>query len=241
MVPSHGDALSAALSKLSVILVGEASLRDTLHQVAVVGQETIAGADMCGMTLLDDGRPTTAVWTSDNALDVDEIQYRRNEGPCLQAYRDKRVYRVDSNLTDTRWPGFSKEAADAGVLSSLSLPLVVADRGIGALNYYARAESAYADEDESMGTTFATAAAVLLANSDAYWGAQTLATQLDQAMQSRAVIEQAKGIVMSQSGITPDEAFQLLVRASQRENRKLRDIAAEIVERSQQVRPTTTD
>src|SRR5437868_12705454 len=195
MAPS----LVQALAALSAVVVGEATLRDTLHEVARLGVETITGADTCGVTLLDGGRPTTAVCTSDKAFEVDQIQYRLNQGPCLQAYRDKRIYRVDSIASDARWPKFGSEAARAGILSSLSLPLVVGDRGTGALNYYSYGEASFSDEDEAVGLAFAGAAAVLLANSEAYWGAQTLATQLEQAMSSRAGIEQAKGVLMAQS------------------------------------------
>ncbi len=77
-------------------------------------------------------------------------------------------------------------------------------------------------------------ASVVLANAQAYWSAYELSRQLQQAMESRASIEQAKGILIEQSGVNEDEAFQLLRRASQRENRKLRDIATEVVRRAQE-------
>lgn len=233
MAKPNGEALGGALIKLSRIVVSDAALDDTLLQVAQLGQQTMPGADACGLTLVHDGRRTTSVSTSDDSFAVDRGQFERSAGPGLQAYREGSVFRVDSTRTDARWPEFCQDAADAGFLSTLSVPLVVGENGTGVMSYYASSESGFAEDDEVLGASLAAAVAVVLANSEAYWAAQTLATQLAEAMQSRAVIEQAKGIVMAQSGVNPDDAFQLLVRASQRENRKLRDIAAELVQRTQ--------
>lgn len=83
---------------------------------------------------------------------------------------------------------------------------------------------------------FAAQAAIVLANAQAYWDARTLSEQMSEAMEHRSTIEQAKGIIMAGGGRNADEAFQVLVRASQRENRKLRDVAAEIVQHAQQRR-----
>ncbi len=77
-----------------------------------------------------------------------------------------------------------------------------------------------------------------MANAQAYWGARDHIKNLDEAMRSRAVIEQAKGILMARSSLDPDEAFDMLRRASQRENRKLRDVATDLVDRTQTGRPT---
>jgi len=118
------------------------------------------------------------------------------------------------------------------VQSSLSLPLVVGDESVGALNLYSRTPSGFTEEDESTGSTLASTAAIVLVNASAYWQAADLSDQLAQAMQSRAVIEQAKGILMARSPhMGADEAFDVLRKASQRENVKLRDIAQRIVDR----------
>jgi GAF domain-containing protein len=116
------------------------------------------------------------------------------------------------------------------VRSTLSLPLVVNGAGIGALNLYAGTPKGFSAEDETIGMDLATAAAIVLANASAYWGAFNLGEQLGEAMASRAEIEQANGILMAQSpGTSADAAFEILRRASQRENVKLRDIAKPLV------------
>jgi GAF domain-containing protein len=111
----------------------------------------------------------------------------------------------------------------------LSFPLAIDDRPLGAMNLYARTERAFADTDLETGALFASQAAIVLGNAQVYWDARDLSARLGEAMKSRAIIEQAKGMLMAAQHCDEDHAFDLLVRASQRENLKLRDIAARIV------------
>ena len=113
-------------------------------------------------------------------------------------------------------------------------PLVARGEGLGALNLYSRRPSAFIDINLDESGVFANQAAMVLANARVYWDARELSENLQQAMQSRSVIDQAVGVIMATSGQSPDGAFQILVRASQRENRKLREIAAERVANAQQ-------
>ena len=229
--------LSASIDTLTRFLVGEQTMGDTLRRVAELGEAAIPGAEMTGLTLLGrDARPTTAVCTHPATAAVDQIQYDRGDGPCLAAYREMRVVSVRSMTADGRWPAVTAIAAERGLHSSLSAPLIVGEAGIGALNFYSRTEHAFDDADEDTALTFALHAAIVLANAQAYWSAYELSQQLQQALVGRAGIEQAKGVIIGQSGLSPDEAFDLLRRASQRENRKLREIAEEIVKRAQQRR-----
>jgi transcriptional regulator with GAF, ATPase, and Fis domain len=136
------------------------------------------------------------------------------------------------NAAHERYPEFSKLALAHGVQSTLSLPLVAGEQGIGALNLYANRPDSFSDDDEQIGMELATTAAVVLANASAYWTTFELSQNLSEAMKSRAVIEQAKGMLMARSEtLSPDDAFDLLRKASQRENVKLRDIAQRIVNR----------
>ena len=120
-------------------------------------------------------------------------------------------------------------AVDLGVCASLSLPLVVAGEGIGALNVYGTRPGQFSHDDEEYGEVFATQAAVALANAQAYWEQAELAAGLSSAMKSRATIEQAKGILIATTGCSPEEAFDRLREQSQFENRKLRDVAEDLV------------
>lgn len=228
------DARAQALNALSRFLVSQSSMGETLARVAEITTTALPAATMAGIAVLgDDGKPTTAVFTDEAAPDIDEGQYASGRGPCLDAWREKRVVRVD-DMDDAAddYPEFAKAARAQGVQSTLSLPLIAGDRGVGALNLYARVKDGFTSNDEALGADLAAAAAVVLANSNDYWSAAELGEQLAEAMRSRAVIEQAKGMLMAQSpDLTAEGAFDLLRRASQRENVKLREIAQRIVER----------
>ncbi len=147
------------------------------------------------------------------------------------------MFRIDDTLKDDRWGPFSEAASANGIRSTLSLPLVANHEGMGALNLYSRIPNAFSDEDVDVGSQFASQAAIVLANAQAYWDAHQLSQDLATAMKSRAAIEQAKGILMGAQRCNADEAFQILVRVSQRENRKLREVAEDLVNRVQQPLP----
>ena len=126
------------------------------------------------------------------------------------------------------------------MLSTMSLPMITHDGTIGAMNLYAETRASLPTDDERIGLLFASQAAFLLANAQAYWDARTLSENLEQAMQSRATIEQAKGIIMSTMRCGADEAMQLLIRQSQDQNIKLRELAAELVRNAWHAIPRTT-
>ena len=226
----RGDALSA----LSQFLVSTSSVGDTLQRVAEITTQALPAAKMAGISMLSEkGKPTTTIFTDEESPQIDASQYESGRGPCLDAWRQQRVVRIDDMaLAASEYPEFSATAQEHGVQSTLSLPLFADRAGVGALNLYAATTEGFSVEDEETGTDLAAAASNVLANASAYWEARNLGEQLIEAMKSRAEIEQAKGILMAQSpGITADDAFDLLRRASQRENMKLREVARRIVDR----------
>jgi GAF domain-containing protein len=224
------DPFRSMLAALSRFYVGGASVQETLHKVALLGADCIPGADLAGITMLHDGRPVTAVFTDLTSPEVDRAQYESGEGPCLDAYRFGSVNRVDCMETETRWPAFAAACREHGLRSTLSLPLGLdAGAPVGALNFYSRRPEAFPPSEDELPLAFAESASAVLANAQAYWEAYQLSEGLSEAMRSRAVIEQAKGVLMAQSGFDSERAIEVLKRASQRENRKLRDIAADIV------------
>ncbi len=226
---ANSESLSQGLVAMSRFFVGDATLQETLQQVSDLACAAVPTADMVGLTMLVEGRAKTAVFTDDDAPQIDTAQYETGHGPCLDAFRHQQVYRIDDMVKDSQWPAFSEAAASFGVQSSMSIPLQARHEGVGALNFYSRGDTAFSEGDVEVGLQFAAHAAIVLANAQAYWDAHQLSQDLLQAMKSRAAIEQAKGILMGAQRCSADEAFQILVRASQRENRKLREIADEIV------------
>jgi GAF domain-containing protein len=217
-------------AELGRIVLSEDSLESILDRVTTLARQLVPGADEVSVTLVQAGKASTAAYTGELALSLDKTQYAQGDGPCLTAASDREVVAVPDLSTEERWPEFTAAARERGVGSMLSIGLPVREQVIGALNMYARVPGAFDDHSVEMAETFAGHAAVALANATLYASATSLAEQMAEAMRSRAVIEQAKGILMAQRHCTPDDAFELLTQASQRANKKLRDIAAAIVE-----------
>jgi GAF domain-containing protein len=222
--------LSESLAVLSRFFVGDGTLEQTLRRVSELTCEALPAADLVGITMIVEGRQRTAVFTDEVAVEVDQAQYDTGEGPCLAAFDQRTAFTIDSTSENGRWPAFRRAAAQHGIGSTLSLPLIVDNEAVGAMNLYSRTERAFDERAQQVGSLFATQAAIVLANAQAYWDARTLSEGLSEALKTRAVIEQAKGILMAAQHCDADKAFELLVRASQRENLKVRDIAKRIIE-----------
>ena len=223
-----------SVRELSSLLVSEETLRTALDRVTKLSIDAIPGAEAVGITLMEDEKHTstavTAAYSDERAKPLDEAQYETDEGPCLQAIKDNAVYTIVDLANDDRWPNFRSKALDIGLHSSMSIPLSVGGRTIGALNIYAFTEDAFRPDDLELAEAFASQAAISLTNVQVYENAVQLAENLNEAMKSRATIEQAKGMIMMQRRCSADEAFQTLVAASQARNKKLRDIALEVVD-----------
>ncbi len=229
----HPDGFGQGLRALAAFFIDEVTLGSVLTRVAELACES-APADMAGITMLVDGELATGVFTDPEAPEIDRAQYRTGHGPCLDAFRDQDVHVIRSTNDEERWPEFARACAEHGILSTLSMPVVARDRSLGALNLYSRETAVFDDGVITATRDFARQAAVVLTNVKVYQDARELNENLSQAMESRATIDQATGILLARGGMSPEQAFEVLVRASQRENRKLRDIAAEIVQRSVQ-------
>jgi GAF domain-containing protein len=229
------DSLSA-LTDLGRIKLGETDLNGVLYRVAELARRALPGAAEVSVTLVRGQRAHTAAHTGETALRLDEYQYEQNGGPCLEAAARQATVAVPQAATDDRWSGWAKRAAEAGMGSVLSVGLTVLDDVSGALNIYGAEPEAFDDETVALAQTFVGYAAVALANAHRYDTTATLAEHMQQAMASRAVIEQAKGIVMGQRHCTAEEAFEVLAKASQAANRKLRDVATDLVHRAQRPR-----
>jgi GAF domain-containing protein len=217
-----------ALLALSQVSVADAQLEDLLRGVTDLASAQLGGCDMAGVTLVGAEGPTTAVFTDPAAPEIDAAQYRTGHGPCMDAFREGTILRIDDTEHEERWPEFTASAREHGVRSTLSLPLSTREQIVGALNLYSYQVETFNDNEQVV-AVFVAQAAATLANAQAYWAVRTLSDQLQDALVSRAVIEQAKGIVMRERACDADEAFALLARESQNSNRKVRDLAAAMV------------
>jgi hypothetical protein len=221
---------SEAFARLGRIVLGDQPLGDILEQVVQIARHVLPTPTDASITLIAGDQPYTPAFTSDTALALDERQYETERGPCLDAAASGNLIAIPDMRVESRWPQFAATAASRGVLSSLSVPLPVQREVTGALNFYATITDAFKDETVDLAQTFAGHAAVAAANAHLYETTANLAEQMKQAMATRAVIEQAKGIIMRDRTCTPDEAFDALVRLSQEAHLKLRDVAQRLVD-----------
>lgn len=225
----HEGDLTLSLKDLGRLLTGETGLTGTLTRVASLAVQAIPGAQGAGLTMLEQDRPQTVIATDAFVHQVDDIQYGLGEGPCLSAVAAGHTFASGNLGGDPMWPRFGPRVGRLGVHSALSLPLLVNDEPIGALNVYARPRDSFGPEATRMGEAFAAPAAVSVANARALAQAERLVAQLTDALRSRAEIDQAVGIVMSRTGGTSEQAFTTLRTQSQARQLKLVDVARELV------------
>jgi GAF domain-containing protein len=218
-----------AFAELGRIRLADIDIDILLDKVSQLAKSTIPGASEVSVTLLHGSTPTTAAFTGELALALDEKQYERGYGPCMDAADTTTTQMVPDTSSEQRWPDWAAAAAQAGVHSSLSVGLPVHEHVTGALNIYSTTPKAFDDDAIAIAQTFAGFAAVGLANAHLYATQATLAGHLQKAMDNRAVIEQAKGIIMSERRCAPDQAFAILTKVSQDTNRKVRDVAIALV------------
>jgi GAF domain-containing protein len=218
------------LNELHGLLLSEETLGSTLERVAQLACSTIEGCDSAGVTLIEKSEVKTAAATDDFALKIDRDQYENREGPCLQALSSQEVVMVENISTDTRWPNFADAAARDGLGSVLSTPLAVRDESMGALNLYSKERHSFTEQMEPVARLFASQASVATSNAQVYASALSLSEQLKDAIKTREVIGEAKGVLMAREGVSEDEAFEMLKRISQNQNLKLREIAQKVID-----------
>jgi GAF domain-containing protein len=223
-----------AFADLAQLQLGEGDLPAVLARVADLARRALPGAAGASVTLVEGDRAYTAAFTGQLALALDETQYADGHGPCLEVAQSSGTVAVPDMAAETRWPGFARRALAGGIRSSLSVALPLQEHVIGALNIYATEPGAFGAGAGELAQRFAGYAAVAIANARLYQTTAALAENMRRAMETRAVIEQAKGILIAQQHCTPEYAFELLARLSQATHRKLRDCAADLVARTAQ-------
>ena len=217
------DVLAEGLSALARDLDQQDDSEAVLSAIVASAVAMIPGVEEGSISVvLGRRRVTSQAPTGELPVRVDAIQEETQQGPCLDAAYQHQTVRVDDLAMEDRWPLFAQRASAAGAASMLSLQLYVEGENLGALNLYARTPNAFTDESEQVGLLFAAHAAI------AYAGVRK-ETQLALALIRRDVIGQAKGILMERYKISSERAFLLLARVSQTSNRKLHDVAEELV------------
>ena len=208
----------------------EDELLSVLQRVVGIAHDVVAGADSTGVTIDLGGRTFTAVHTDHRTLRVDSEQYDAGEGPCLHAARTRSIVLVDAVDAVDTWPRFSSAAAEEGIRSFLAAPLFTPEHTLGSLNLYGRSQSAFDDIDAEILDLLTTAVSRAIGDFARFKSERDVAESIQRALEHRAPIEQAKGMLMAIHGIDADEAFDLLRKQSQATNVRLRTVAANFVE-----------
>ena len=221
-----GEALSgpAGLERVAQVartLATAESLDDTLHQVVDLAEGYIEHCHGATVILLRAGRISTPAASNGDALRADEAQQAAREGPCLSAFWQEETIVVDDLEAEQRWPVWRDKIADLGWRSMVGLRLFVADDSMGALNLYSRRPRGFDAHSRALAQVFASHAAVAMK-------AAITEAGLEQALRSRDVIGQAKGILMEREHLTGQQAFERLRQLSNDNNTKVRDLAEDI-------------
>lgn len=222
----------ALMAQLSGVVRTMDELEAYLERLVQGVKRHIEGCDEVGVTLMGAEHPRTAAYTTALTLEIDAVQYAVGDGPCLDAYRNRRENHVDMRTAHERWPAFVERVEFDGVRSLMALPLVSNGRAFGALNLYGFAPAAFDGSNVPLVRRAAQRAADAIGAAIEIIGARELAAQMEQAMGSRAVIEQAKGVLMGLHGLDETAAFDVLRQESQRRNIKVRDLSTSIVSKA---------
>jgi GAF domain-containing protein len=221
--------LTALHEALAGVVLGGRGLTEVLTEIAGIARRAVPGSEASSITLIRGETAFTAAFDGQMAMDADELQYQRGYGPCVDAGRAGQLFLVEDMRHEQRWPDYARHAAARGVLSSLSVPLPFQGVTIGAVNNYSAAPGAFGEADIAVGQEVAAWVALAVGNADMIARSAEELAGMRAAMASRAVIDQAKGILMERRKFTEDQAFTELSRASQNTNIKLRDVADELV------------
>ena len=216
-------------------MAGSLGLSELLTEVAIFAVHAIPGAEGAGVTLLRvdriDNMVEALAASAPFVAEIDEIQYvTLQEGPCITAALQRRTVRSGSLGGEKMWPRFGPRVGRLGVHSALSLPLLLPGQVVGAINVYAHDKDVFDEHAVELGELFAKPAAVAVHNAHVLAQAMALTVQLQTALSTRPVIDQAIGLLRGRSGRSAEDAFAQLRAISQAEHRKLADVAQRIVD-----------
>jgi hypothetical protein len=222
-------ALTADFSQTAQALFSAGDVRATLDQVVALAVATIEACEYAGIFLVEENVVKTPVSTDPVVADLNSLQHQTGEGPCLDAVAQGiTVYAVDFG-DDPRWPHFGPQATSRGIRCNLAFPLLT-NETLGALTLYSRYPLAFGVIDRARGLLLAGLTTVAFSSALAHEGDERQLTTLHNALATRELIGEAQGILIERERITSDEAFAVLVRASQHLNIKLREVARRLVD-----------
>jgi GAF domain-containing protein len=229
-VPDTG-ALIDSLERFAAALTGGYGIGDVLHNLTGEMAEVLdlAGA---GVTLVHDGRQRFVTAAVDAIATLERVQENWQKGPCIDAVASASPVAVNdiaSGDADERWPDYVVAAKTAAIQAVVGIPMVAEGEAIGAVNLYDSHPRTWSDEDLRVATIFANIATGYLTHASAAQQQQRTAEQLQQALNTRLIIEQAKGVLAARREIPVDDAFRTLRRYAREHNVRIHDVARAVV------------
>ena len=234
----YPNELIDAAESLTKLVAADRPFEEAMSRLAELAVHAIDAADDCSISLSTGGGKelTTVTSTAEVGEQIDHLQRETGEGPCMSSIEETATFHIPEMEQDDTWPTFSKRAAEkTGVQSMLSFVLRLSDEETGALNMLSTKKNAFSEEDLDAGTLFAAQAAVAMADALGHSHDKKKIHDLEGGMETRQMIGQAVGILMSTRSVSSEEAFQILKRASQSSNIKLRKIAEKVIERADEI------
>jgi GAF domain-containing protein len=206
------------------------AVEESLSKIGDAALKEFPGADAISVTLMDHETIETTYSTDPDATSVDQVQYSNGTGPCVDAMRRNIVIRTEDLAEEDRWPEYAAAAKDKGFSAVLAAPLALRSISVGALNVYSRSSGPFSEDLVPAARAYATQASFAIDYARLYDEASVTIEQLEEALKSRAMIDQAIGVLIERESVGSREAFEMLRTASQHSNVKLREIARRIVE-----------
>jgi GAF domain-containing protein len=222
-------ALADRIAGIAELLEADELPDEALTRLTGLGAELLAGSAVA-VTIAGPGQPLTYAASDDRISALHELQFASGAGPVVETLLHNEPRRVDDTAAERRWPQFCRAATEAGFGSCLVLPLRTGRQPSGAVAFYSQGERAFGEAAHDVALLFAAQGGTAVHNAALYGGCRQMIDNLHTALASRAVIEQAKGMLHADFGVSPEQAFQLLSRVSQNTNQKVRQVAADLVD-----------
>ncbi|MGX5358226.1 GAF and ANTAR domain-containing protein [Kocuria sp. KH4] len=228
--PSPGE-LTTVFAQLHGLLLSQDDATTAVAHLARVAHQVIPAAAGAGVSLLDDAGTRISTAATDPAVEAaDAAQYELGQGPCLSAWATQEPQRIEDTITETRWAGWAASAAETGIRSVLSAPLVHRDRALGALKVYATVPDAFGQTEQDLLGQLAQAAATLLGAAQPTEAPVRLSASLKDALATREAIGLATGVLMARDHLGPEAAKSVLLEQARAQGRRVAEVAAEVLE-----------
>lgn len=226
-----------ALKDLGRLRFGATDVDAAMHEI-VHTTHKIFGVDGAGLMLSDAEQHLRNVAVSDDRMaHLEELQVDHHEGPCIDAFQDKELVASEDLSAEKRWPLFTPVAVQRGLHAVLASPIPYNRQAVGVVAVVSAAPRPWSPEGELALVAFTDLAALLIATALQGEQRSALATQLQQALDARVVIEQAKGVLIARDGVSPRQAYERIRADARSERRRLVEVAADIVAAAQRATP----